>query len=73
MQFLHGFDDTGPDGLEGDVPDKGQEVVVFVTKDGFISVFKEVAGALVSAVVVLGIPRKQLSHDGGYAMFAALK
>ena len=31
------------------------------------------AGALVAAVVVLGIPREQFSHDGGDALLAALK
>jgi len=56
-----------------DVPDKDQEVVVFVTKDGFVSVFKEVTGAIVSAVVVLGIPGKQISHDVRYTVFAAPK
>lgn len=72
IQFLHSFDDTSP-GIEVYVSEKDQEVVVFVTKDGFVSVFKEMTGAVVSAVVVLSIPGKQLSHNGGYTAFAAPK
>lgn len=56
-----------------DVPDKGQQIVVFVAEDGFIAIFNKVAGAFVAAVVILGIPGKEFSHGAGDALFAALK
>jgi hypothetical protein len=56
-----------------DVTNKGKKVIVFIAQDGLISVFKEVAGALVSAVLVLSIPGQELSHHGRDAVSAAPK
>ncbi|MDY6855453.1 MAG: hypothetical protein SWO11_12225 [Thermodesulfobacteriota bacterium] len=55
-----------------DAPDKDQEVVVFVTKYGFVSVFKEVTSAIVSAVAVLGLPRKHALSRSSLNMSALL-
>ena len=63
VKFFDGFDDAGPDGIEMNIADQGQEVIVFVAEDGFIAVFKEVAGAFVAAVVILSVPGEKLSHD----------
>ena len=55
------------------VADQRKEVIVFVAEYGFIAVLEQMSAALVAAVVVLGIPREQFSHDGGDALLAALK
>ena len=39
-------------------------LVVFVAQDGFVTIFKEMPGAAVAAVKVLGVPREKPSHDG---------
>jgi len=48
VQFFDGLDDADPEGIEVDVADKGRQIVVFVTEDGFTAIFKKVAGALYS-------------------------
>lgn len=56
-----------------DVTNKGQKVGIFIAQDGFIAIFKEMAGALMPPVEVLGVPREELSHCRGDAVSAALK
>ena len=56
-----------------DVADEGEEVGIFVAKNGFIPVLEKVAGAAVATIKVLGIPGEELSHDGGDAVLATLK
>ncbi|HLF85582.1 MAG TPA: hypothetical protein VI584_00710 [Nitrospiria bacterium] len=56
-----------------DVADKGKKIVFLVTKDRFVAVLEKVAGALVAAVVVLGIPGEELPHDSRDALFAAFE
>jgi hypothetical protein len=57
VQFLQCLYYPCPKGIEMDVSDEGQEIIVFITEYGFIAVFKKVAGATVTAIVVLSIPR----------------
>ena len=73
VQFFACLDNAGAEGVEVDVADEGKQIVVFVAEDGFIAIFKKVAGAFVAAVIILGIPGKEFSHDAGDALFAALK
>ena len=47
-----------------DVPDEGKQVVFFVAENGFESIFEEMSGSAVTAVVILGIPGEELAHDG---------
>lgn len=72
-EFLDGLNDPCADGIEMDVADQGQEVVVFVAENGFVAVLEQVAGSFVPAVVVLGVPGEEFPHDAGHAVFAALK
>jgi hypothetical protein len=56
-----------------DVPDEGQQVVVFVAQDGFVAIFKEMPSAAMAAVKVLSVPGEKFSHDGGDTLLAALE
>lgn len=56
-----------------DIADKGQKVIVFIAKNGFVSIFEEMASTVVATVEILGVPRKELPHDGRDAMFAAFE
>jgi hypothetical protein len=56
-----------------DIADKGQKVVVFFAENGFVSVFEEMPRPIMAAIVVLGVPREEFSHDRRYALFATLK
>jgi hypothetical protein len=56
-----------------DVADQCKEVGVFIAEYGLISVLEQMPGALMAAVIVLGVPREELPHDGGDAVRAALK
>lgn len=42
------------------IPDEGEKVVLLIAENRFITVFKEMTGAFMSSVVVLGVPRQQL-------------
>ncbi|MEK6725820.1 MAG: hypothetical protein AABY54_04610 [Deltaproteobacteria bacterium] len=55
------------------VADKGQEVIVFVAENGSVSIFEEMAGAVVATVEILGVPRKELPHESGNAVLAAFE
>lgn len=56
-----------------DVADKRKKIVVFVAKDRFIAVLKEMSGAPMTAVEVLSVPREELPHNAGNAKLAALE
>jgi hypothetical protein len=56
-----------------DIADKGQKVGVFFAEDGFVSVFEEMTRSSMAAIVVLGIPREEFSHDRGDAISTTLK
>jgi len=53
VQFLDRFDNAGPDGIEMDIADKRQQIVIFVAKDGFVSILKQVTGAMMAPIEVL--------------------
>jgi hypothetical protein len=55
------------------VADEGNQVIIFVAQDGFIAVIEQVAGAVMAAVVALGVPGELFSHDCGDAVLAALE
>ena len=59
--------------IEMNVADEGEEVGLFFTKYRLVAILKEMARAPVSSVEVLGVPREQFSHDGGYTLPAASK
>ena len=63
VKLLESGDYFCPDGIKMNVTDEGQKIVVFVTQDRFVSIFKEMSGAAMAAVKVLGIPREKLAHD----------
>jgi hypothetical protein len=71
VQFFDGLDNAGPQGIEMDVADKCQKVILFVAEDGFIAVFEQMACPFVAAVVVLCVPGEKSAHDAGYAVLAA--
>lgn len=56
-----------------DIADKGKQVVVFITKNRFVTIFEKMAGATMSPIEVLRVPGKQLSHDRRNAVFAAFE
>jgi hypothetical protein len=56
-----------------DVSDQGKERVVFVAKDGFIPVLKEVPCSPVLTIEVLCVPGEKLSHDCRDALLSAPK
>ena len=56
-----------------DIAYEGNEVVVLIAENGFVSVFKQVPGAAMFSVEVLRVPREELSHGRGDAVFSALK
>jgi hypothetical protein len=55
------------------VADQREQVIVFVAEDGFVAVLEQMSAALMAAVVVLSIPREELSHNSGDAVIAALE
>lgn len=55
------------------VADEGQKVGIFVAKDRLIPIFEQMTGSMVPAIVVLGILRKEPSHDRRDACLAAPK
>jgi hypothetical protein len=55
------------------IPDQGQEVVVFVAQDGFVTIFKEMPATAMAPVKILGVPSEKLSHDGGDPPLAAFE
>jgi len=56
-----------------DVTNEGQQVIVFVAQDRFVSIFKEMPGAAMAAIEVLSVPGKKFSHDGGDTPLTALE
>jgi len=68
-----GRDDVGSNGVKVDIAYKGNEIVVLITENGFVSVFKQVPGAAMFSVKVLRVPREELSHGRGYAIFSTLE
>lgn len=56
VQLVHGPDDLCPYGIQMDVADQGEEIVVFVAKDGFIPVLKKVPRSPVLTIGVLCVP-----------------
>jgi hypothetical protein len=56
-----------------DISNEGQKVVFFVTEYGLISILEKMSCAIVSAVEVLGVPGKELSHYSGDSVFSALE
>src|SRR4030042_740210 len=56
-----------------DVTNEGQQVIVFVAQDGFVSIFKEMPGAAIAAIEVLSVPGKKFSHDSGDTLLAAFE
>jgi len=55
------------------VADEGQKIGIFLAEDRLISIFEEMTRSMVPAIVVLGIPRKEPSHDRRDACLAAPK
>jgi hypothetical protein len=52
---------------------KGKKIIIFVAQYGFVPIFEEVPGAVMSPIEVEGIPGEELSHDGRNAVLATLK
>ena len=73
VKCFDGLDDVRPQGIQVYVADQSEEIVIFVAEYGFIAVLEQMSGALMTAVVVLGVPGELLAHDGGDAVLAALK
>lgn len=73
VELFQGRDDVGTHGVQMDIADKSQKIIVFVAENRLVPVFKEMAGAAVFAVKVVGVPGKEFAHYGGYALFAALE
>ena len=46
-----------------DIPDQGQEVVVFVADNGLVAIFEQMARQLVSPVMVNRVTGQQFPHD----------
>jgi hypothetical protein len=55
------------------IPDQGQEVVVFVAQDGLVTIFKEMPATAMAPVKILSVPSEKLSHDGGDPPLAAFE
>jgi hypothetical protein len=64
VQLFYSLDHPGSHRIEMDIPDQNQEITILIAEDGFVPVFKQVAGSPVAAIVVLGIPGQLFSHDG---------
>lgn len=73
VQFFYGLYHFGTHGIEMDVPDQGQKIVVLIAEDGFVAVLEEMAGAAIAAIKIQGVPGEEFSHDCGDARFSALK
>ena len=54
-----------------DISHKGQKVGLLFAEDGSIPVLKEMARTVVTVIVVLGVPGKEFSHEGGNPLSAA--
>jgi phosphoribosylcarboxyaminoimidazole (NCAIR) mutase len=68
VKFFDGLYDVRPQGIKVYVAGQGKQIVVFVAEYGFVAVLEQMSAALMTAVVVLGIPREEFSHDGGDAV-----
>jgi len=73
VQLFYGLYHPGSHGIEMDVPDQGQKIVVLITEDGFVAVLEEMAGAAMAAIEIQSVPGEEFSHDGGDAGLAALE
>lgn len=60
-------------GIQVYVADQSKEIVVFVAEYGLVAVLEQVSAAFMAAVVVLGVPGEELSHNGRDAVPAAFK
>jgi hypothetical protein len=60
-------------GIEVDIPDQSQEIVVFIAEDGFVTILEEMPGSAIATIEIQGVPGEQFSHDSGDAGRAALE
>jgi hypothetical protein len=73
VQFRDSRNESGPDRVQMDITNQCQKIIVFVAEDGFIAVLEQMARAAVPPVIVLSVPRKELSHYGRYPLCTALE
>jgi len=73
VQLFYGHYHFGAQGIEVDIPDQSQKIVVLIAEDGFVAVLEEMAGAAMATIEIEGVPSKEFSHDSGDACLAALE
>jgi hypothetical protein len=64
IQLAERADEFGSKRIQVDVADQFSEVLVFITHDALVPILKEMAVAVVAAIVVLGIAREKAPHQG---------
>jgi len=65
LEFFHPRHNSGTDGVEVNIAYEFLQVGVFLADDGFVSILKKLATALIAAVKADGVTRKQSSHERG--------
>jgi len=73
VQIFQGIYHSGPHGVEMDVANQGQKVLVLIAEDGFVAVFEEMAGAAVTTIKIEGVPGEKFAHGSGNARLTALE
>jgi len=56
IQLLHRSHDFGPYRIQVDISHKGHKIILFITENGFVTVFKKVPRTVMAAIIILSIP-----------------
>jgi hypothetical protein len=64
IQLLYRSDQLRPQRIEVDITNQFQQIIIFLTEDGFVSVLKKVAISPIPSVETHHVSSKNLSHDG---------
>jgi len=64
VQFFDGLNDLRPNGVEMDIPDEGEKIILFIAEYGFVAILEQMTRAVVTTVEILSIPGEEFTHDG---------
>ena len=65
VQFGQGLDDSGPQGIEMEVPHEFEEVRLLLHHKGAVAILEQVALPMVAPVEGAGIAAEPAAHEGG--------
>jgi len=65
IQFFKHGNNAGTDRVEVNIPDKFLQIGIFLADNGFVTILKQLALALVAAIKTDGVAGKEPSHHFG--------